>query len=1517
MKKFTVLIVMLLLCVGSLFAQVPEKFNYQAVVRNASNALVTNAQVGVRVSILQGSAAGNAVYVENHTATTNANGLLTIEIGGGTVLEGNFASIEWNLGQLFLKTEIDPAGASNYTIVSTQQLLSVPYALYAETAGNGFSGDYNDLTNKPTIPQNLGDLTNDAGYVTINDVASLTQTQSDWAQTDTLAMDFIKNKPNLDEMEMKLWEDMDIVPKLDSEYPSHNGYISSSNASWTSSSTYKHWLVPVEHIRKVTITANSNTASYYTFFNSYEEDGSIPTTTYATGYSNTISVPAGTTKEIIVPSDALWMYLNTGNNGVAKADSILLTGIGITEHRGTSSQFVKADGSIDTNAYLTDHQDISGKANIEDLATVAFSGDYNDLANKPIIPGSGGVLVETDPIFSAWDKNYNDLTNKPIIPTVPTNISAFVNDAGYITAIPDSLGGISIESDPVFSAWNKDYNDLTNKPNFAPVATSGSYNDLTNKPTIPADNDLVHITGDETITGSKKVTSDFTVKSTTTSGVTPFLTFQRGTATDSYVDWKINSEGGKLQFFSSTSGTDTKKFDINNTRALFANNVEAAQFIKTGGTSSQFLKADGSVDNNTYLTQHQDISGKANTEDLATVAFSGDYNDLANKPIIPDGSGGVLVETDPVFSAWDKNYNDLTNKPTIPAAQVNSDWNATSGVAKILNKPALAAVATSGSYNDLTNKPTIPAAQVNSDWNATSGVAKILNKPAFAAVATSGNYNDLTNKPTIPADNGLVHIAGDETITGSKKVTSDFIVKSTTTSGVTPFLTFQRGTATDGYVDWKINGNGGALQFFYSMSGDDTKKFEINNTKALFSNNVEAAQFIRTGGTSSQFLKADGSVDNNTYLTQQDISGKANTADLASVAFSGSYNDLANTPTIPAAQVNSDWNATSGMAKILNKPNLSAVATSGSYNDLSNKPTIPSDNNLVHLTGNETITGGKTMTSDLSLKNTGSAGNVTPSLTFQRGTLTDSYTDWKIVGDGGALQFFYSTSGTATKKFDINNTRALFANNVEAAKFVKTGGTSSQFLKADGSVDNNTYLTQQDISGKANTADLASVAFSGNYNDLTNTPTIPTVNNATLTIKQNGTSLGTFTANQSTNKTINITTLTADDVQAMINDALSEMQQQMDSLQDELSNLQDAVSVMPQTYLVPTSGSKSVTIDERVDHVDVYDWGGPDGNYEDSSNGSLTLVTSDANKVFKITGSYKIEKNWDYLVLYNGSSTNESNTIVFLSDTNGTITTPIYSTGDAITIFFHSDGTVNKKGFALSIDIVSKPSCTVAKAVDVEGNFYNTVQIGNQCWMKENLRTQYYPDHNLIGSGGSNSSSTTGYYYNYSSSSLTLEQRGYLYNWAAVMHGASSSSANPSGVQGICPSGWHVPSDAEWTQLKNYVGSVSSYQCSGSSTYIAKALASTTGWTYYNPYNYSCAVCNNQTSNNATGFNAYPAGYWNNAFYDSGESTYFWSSTVSSGSNTKVQIIYNDDSLVYSSTSSNSYGRSVRCVRNE
>ena len=377
------------------------------------------------------------------------------------------------------------------------------------------------------------------------------------------------------------------------------------------------------------------------------------------------------------------------------------------------------------------------------------------------------------------------------------------------------------------------------------------------------------------------------------------------------------------------------------------------------------------------------------------------------------------------------------------------------------------------------------------------------------------------------------------------------------------------------------------------------------------------------------------------------------------------------------------------------------------------------------------------------------------------------------------------------------------------------------------------------------------------------------------------------------------------------------MQQQMDSLKDELSSVQDALSVMPQYYMVPSTGSKSITLDNSVTHVDVYDWGGPDGNYGNYWDGSLTLVTRDANKVFKITGSYSIEGNggYDYLNLYNGTVP-ESNTIVHLASSGSTLTIPdpIYSAGDTITIRFKSDQSIAYSGFALSIDIVSKPACTSAKAVDYKGNYYNTVQIGNQCWMKENLRTDYYADGTYISTSSSSSSTTSSCRYDYSSSSLTLEQRGYLYNWPAVMHGESSSNANPSGVQGICPSGWHVPSDAEWVQLKNYVGSIPDYQCSGNSSYIASALASTTEWRSSNQY--YCCPGNTNSSNNATDFSAFPAGYWNNGFYKSGEETDFWTSTQDSNL-AKCHFIWHDDNFLYATSHNQSYGHSVRCVRNE
>ena len=115
---------------------VPQKMSYQAVVRNSSNVLVTNQPVGIKISILQYTATGTVVYAETQTPTTNANGLISIAIGTGAVITGAFSTIDWSAGPYFIKTEIDPSGGTTYSITSTSELLSVPYALYANDVLN-------------------------------------------------------------------------------------------------------------------------------------------------------------------------------------------------------------------------------------------------------------------------------------------------------------------------------------------------------------------------------------------------------------------------------------------------------------------------------------------------------------------------------------------------------------------------------------------------------------------------------------------------------------------------------------------------------------------------------------------------------------------------------------------------------------------------------------------------------------------------------------------------------------------------------------------------------------------------------------------------------------------------------------------------------------------------------------------------------------------------------------------------------------------------------------------------------------------------------------------------------------------------------------------------------------------------------------------------------------------------------------------------------------------------------------
>lgn len=173
MKRILLTVGILLGC-HLVSAQAPEKMSYQAVMRNTSGQLLINQNIGVKVSVLQGSSSGTVVFSERLTGTTNTNGLVSLEIGSGTVLSGTFATINWASGNYYLKTETDPTGGTNYTIAGTSQLLSVPYAMYAKTSGSSGGGFTLPYTASVNNTNTLFSINNDGDGTSLEGINNTT-----------------------------------------------------------------------------------------------------------------------------------------------------------------------------------------------------------------------------------------------------------------------------------------------------------------------------------------------------------------------------------------------------------------------------------------------------------------------------------------------------------------------------------------------------------------------------------------------------------------------------------------------------------------------------------------------------------------------------------------------------------------------------------------------------------------------------------------------------------------------------------------------------------------------------------------------------------------------------------------------------------------------------------------------------------------------------------------------------------------------------------------------------------------------------------------------------------------------------------------------------------------------------------------------------------------------------------------------------------------------------------------------
>jgi uncharacterized protein (TIGR02145 family) len=242
------------------------------------------------------------------------------------------------------------------------------------------------------------------------------------------------------------------------------------------------------------------------------------------------------------------------------------------------------------------------------------------------------------------------------------------------------------------------------------------------------------------------------------------------------------------------------------------------------------------------------------------------------------------------------------------------------------------------------------------------------------------------------------------------------------------------------------------------------------------------------------------------------------------------------------------------------------------------------------------------------------------------------------------------------------------------------------------------------------------------------------------------------------------------------------------------------------------------------------------------------------------------------------------------------------SPGTYSVLLYISDGSNNDTEYKENYITVSSGSQT-GTVTDYDGNVYNTVKIGNQWWMAENLKTTHYAngvDIQVISSSSSWSGLDTDdkamCYYNNSSSNA--ETYGALYTWAAAMNGIQSSNSNPSGIRGVCPYGWHMPSNAEWNELEDYLGG----------EFLAGGKMKEIGTSHWNSPN--------SNATNESGFTGIPGGhrYYYGDYGFMGSRAYFWSSALSNGFPYYYELRYNDGQLHYDAATA-TYGRSVRCVK--
>ena len=837
-----------------------------------------------------------------------------------------------------------------------------------------------------------------------------------------------------------------------------------------------------------------------------------------------------------------------------------------TDELPTKTSDLTNDGSDGTSTYVE----------ADDLATVATTGDYSDLLNTPTIPTVNNATLTIQKNGTNIDTfTANASVDKTINVTVPTDTSDLTNTAGFITSSALSnyytksetydqqevnalINAITIPTKT--SELTNDGADGTSTyveaADLATVATTGDYDDLLNKPTIPTIVDMTGATastagahgyvpapaaGDEdkvlkgdgtwgTVAAPYSAGTGIDITNNVISADTTVL----ATQTDLSSKQDALTAGNAIDITNNTVSVEVDSvLDVSSTNPVQNSVITAALPTDMTGASSTVAGAHGLVpapaagDNTKYLAGDgtwKDVS--VYQLPIASDTTLGGIKVGSNLSI--DSQTGVLSATDTTYSAgtgldltgttFSVDTTTIAEKSDLPTKTSDLTNDGSDGTSTYVEADDLATVATSGSYTDLSNTPTIPT--VN---NATLTIQK---NSTTVDTFTANASVDKTINITVPVTAADVSALPASTKYGASLTmsidSSTYVVTTTlkdqdgNTLGTAQTIDLPlESVVVNGSYDStnkKIvltlqNGNTIDIPVGDLVSGLQT---EITSNNMLDADLVDDSTSTHKFTTASDISKLAGIESGAEVNVQADWNQTTNTADdyiknkpnLATVATSGSYTDLSDKPTIPAAQVNSDWDASSGVSQILNKPNLATVATSGSYNDLSNKPHIP-DDMVVLSYGTSTYADALAAYQSNSVVYCRASSNSNPA-----------------TGSQNRMAFLaYVNDSTTPTEFEFQYYRSV------ATHSDTTQGDEVFIYKLNQSTG--WSVTKRNAYSKI----VAGTNMSSSYSSgtLTLSATQPTVNDATLTITQNGTSAGTFTANASSNATIALTDTTYSD----------------------------------------------------------------------------------------------------------------------------------------------------------------------------------------------------------------------------------------------------------------------------------------------------------------------------------------------------------------------------------------------------